>query len=161
MSNEVQQFDVSALKQRVAESVQSTFGMLIPEDQWNALVAKEVSAFFDEEKEMKIQEVSIDGSYNRSKGVILQGMTPFRNLVYQEINNIVQQKVKDQFNNKEWLATQTWTNNMPTGQLGTALESKLEAMAPTMVAEMFRGVFAMASISAKNEVLASLGNRNY
>jgi hypothetical protein len=50
---------------------------------------------------------------------------------------------------------------MPTGKTGTALENKLEQMAPVMVAEMFKGVFAMAAMNAKNEVLASIGNRNY
>jgi hypothetical protein len=51
MSEQVQKFDPSTLMQGVKDRIKSTFVSLIPDDQWDGMVQKEIDNFFTYKKE--------------------------------------------------------------------------------------------------------------
>lgn len=83
--NDVIQFDPKVLQKRVAETVQSQFGMLIPDDQFEKMVATHVREFFD---------TQVD-----SKRVLRH--TLFADLVWAELTKLVAVKLETAFKDPE------------------------------------------------------------
>ena len=150
--------NAQAFKERVAESVRASFGMLIPEEDWQAMVDKEVKAFFEDTKthfELIDKHNGYVGYGSASKKVLVaEGLTPFRVLVWEQLHKLVKPKITEYFNTHEdWMTCPEFE----TGQaaLSDMLEKKLDDMVPLLVKSMFKGLIH----AAKNEMVSDLNNR--
>lgn len=159
----ITQFDPVALQKRVSESVQSQFGMLIPQDAFDAMVAKEVRAYFEDEKEFIVrEEAKNEQSYYHGPRVVrtYASMTPFRRQVWTAIDELMGKMLSEKLNSDGLKAhvMQVWNDNdvAVEVELSDRLERMLEKMVPKMAAEMFKGMFAEAVMRAKSEVLSEI-----
>jgi hypothetical protein len=97
MSEELLKFDPSTLMQGVKDRVKSTFVSLIPDEQWDNLVKKEVDAFFTESDAPK--------DYNYSKGGYAYEVktvpSPFRAMVWEmcqnQTNRVLREYLQERF----------------------------------------------------------------
>ncbi len=166
--SKIQVFDPAALKKRVSDSVTATFGMMIPETEWQALVEREVKAFFEEPSTpFTIVEQKIAGSYGSRDTVgheLHTKLTPFRALVWKACSDRCMDEIKKALDGdglkliveKEW----QYPTNGGSGQevtknvvMGEILGKKLEEIAPKMVMSLFRDMFVAAASQAKYELV--------
>lgn len=163
--NAVMAFDPAALKKRVAESVQSQFGMLIPAEQFDAMVAAEIKAYFETETQHRVlTEEQGEYSYNgRQKvNVVYVTMTPFRQQVREAIAKQVAQLIQNHFNTDKFRATvdSVWNSeNQNQGyeaKMSDMLERKIDEIAPKMASSMFRELFVSAVERAKIEAVQEI-----
>src|SRR5271156_2508268 len=61
MTSDITKFDPATLMQGVRDRIKATFVSLIPEEQWESLVQKEVEAFF------AVKQISSDGKKYHSE----------------------------------------------------------------------------------------------
>lgn len=163
MAETLIQFEPDALKKRIAESVQVSFGMLIPESEWQKMVDKEVKAFFEEEGQFiwqRQEELKNSSYYGQSRyyETLKFGMTPFRQQVWECVNKLVKQQLETALN-VESLRTMVHWGNEQDKELSIYLESKLAELAPKMAASMFRTLFASAVEQVKNDIRNELVSR--
>lgn len=162
--------NAQAFQDRVKETVRATFGMMIPEDQWDAMIAKEVKAFFeDTESNFTVSEVKNNTSfgYGTPDRLVLNatGLTPFRVMVWAEIRNIMSRGLGARV--KEHLELETWVSYSSTGEgttdarLGRALTDKLGELVPEIVQELLRGSFGAIVDKKIGEMASHLNNQQY
>lgn len=95
---QVEKFDPSTLMQGVKDRIKATFISLIPDDQWDVMVKKEIDSFFNE-----LQKISIssnkDTSQNYWNPSVHQSMvieqTPFRSMVWNFCAEACNKKLKE------------------------------------------------------------------
>ena len=159
---EVTQFDPNALKKRVAETVQSTFGMLIPEDKWNSMVEQEVVAFFETEENLvwqRREEHTNDPWCKKYYHELIYSMTPFRLMVWQALKEQITERFKKVIDDDKFRSYVTFSQDGEETEITAWMEKKLEEIAPKMAAAMFKNVFAAAVDQAKNEIKQEMTNR--
>jgi hypothetical protein len=89
-NQQVQKFDPSTLMQGVKDRIKATFVSLIPDDQWDGMVKKEIDAFFDTASGSSIESITVEikdygyGTERRTwQTMKFSGkMSPFRQLVW-------------------------------------------------------------------------------
>jgi len=113
MSNEVQKFDPSTLMQGVKDRIKATFVSLVPDDQWDQMVQKEIDAFFNVEQDLNFIEVNDykDSYWNPKRSYpIVTKMTPFRQLVWglcaDKTMALLRQKATDEWFGNHWPLTE-------------------------------------------------------
>jgi len=158
---ELQAFDPLAWQKRIAETVQQQFGMLIPAEAFDTMVAKEIHAYFEEEKQLIIREEPVAQTWGSSKTArTYASMTPFRRRVWEAIDAMVGVNLDATLSGETFkaLVATTYSDNgeRTHADLSAMLERKLEELAPKIMAEMFRGMFGQAVVRAKQEVLNEL-----
>ena len=98
MENQVEKFDPSKLMDGVRDRIKATFVSLIPDDQWEIMVKKEVDKFFKE----------INTSYNQRIET-----TDFARLVNEVVVTECRQRLKEYLSTHEF--NSVWqTNGIPT-----------------------------------------------
>lgn len=89
MAEEIEKFDPSKLMQGVKDRIKATFVSLIPDEQWDQMVKKEIDAFFDPSttyaKEVITNSYSSGyGSNNYNTKIMVTGdASVFRAIVFQ------------------------------------------------------------------------------
>ncbi len=156
------------LKEKIADHIRNTFGSLIPEEVWGQMIDKEMKAFFEDFIEWEVKEVAIPGSnanygwQERTKMAMVAKMTPFRALVWQAMSPLVHKKIDEALTTGQFGAVieRIWGNDGTEGianiQLSEHLDAKLDAMAPKIVAEVFRGSFADALVMVRTKIINDL-----
>lgn len=150
--------NAQAFKERVAESVRASFGMLIPEEDWQAMVDKEVKAFF-EDTETHIELMEKHNGYvgygsATKKVLVADGLTPFRVLIWEQLHRLVKPKITEYFDTHEdWVTTPEFENGQ--AALSKMLEKKLDDMVPLLVKAMFSGLIH----AAKTEMVSDMNRR--
>lgn len=94
--NDMIQFDPSALKKRVSETIQTNFGMLIPEEQFSKMVDSAIQEFFTDPSITELREVEYvinpqANSWEQRKGTKLRlgcAIPPFKYMVWCEVHKI-------------------------------------------------------------------------
>lgn len=162
---DIVQFDPEALKKRVAETIQVSFGMLIPAEQFNAMVEKEVKAFFEQETTEWIVAEKASVSWDRNGSAQLKTtLTPFRRLVWEKVQELCKAKLNEHLSSDQFKAylstsysystdTQGRGVNTPSSleiELGKYFEAVMPAMSQKMAEAFFRGMFAGAAEQAKS-----------
>ena len=139
-------FDANALRQRVADTVKTTFGMLIPEEQWKAMVEREVKAYFEEEAMWSIIEQPKGNRYDSPTFEhVTRKITPFRVAVWEAVHVVVKPMLHELLN-EDSIKAQIHHHNgyIPTSAtIGEKLKPILESLVPQMANEMFKLPFAM------------------
>jgi len=162
----VVQFNPEQLKARIAETVQSTFGMLIPQEQWEEMINKEVKAFFEHTKEWewesKIHSYSSSNYHNPKeyRETLKIHVTPFRAEVWQAIREYLKSEIEKVLNNSNLKTNTTWDGSNKGIEEFTSdyLNRKLEELAPSMAKAMMSNIFGEAVKEAKEQIRNELGN---
>lgn len=167
---EVAVFDQEALKKRVTETIQTQFGMMIPEKEWTALVEKEVKAFFEAEgADLLIGEEREDirktGYYaERVKTTVRCACSPFRAIVWDYLREITRTKVETLLQGEKLksVISSTWEGEYEhvEAELGTMLEKTLEGLIPEMLKQMFRGIVGQGAEMIKEQIRIHLANQS-
>jgi len=172
---EVTPFDPNRLKEALQERVRQQFLEVIPEDQWDAMIQKEIEAFFVDSHYVKIteEEKKQPGYYNSHKTYTARhiNMTPFRSMVYEELWKLVSKRLQDALTEEKFFATvmpDTLSTQDVTGsndlnvimggevKMDEFFKSIMESMAPIIVREMFSSFFAQTA----DQVRQMLQNRS-
>jgi hypothetical protein len=109
---ELEKFEPQKLIQTVKERIINTFAGLIPESEWEALVQKEVDAFFAMRKVISNQKTSMSSGYgyNGNKAETTLSLeyesSPFRDLVWEHCAlmtiGILKDKITTDFFKNNW-----------------------------------------------------------
>ncbi len=173
---EVALFDPEKLKKDLQARVRNQFLEVIPDEQWDALIEKEIKGFFENERDLTIEEEEREtkDSYGRGTGykstfdrLKVKG-TPFRALVYDALVPMVKERIgkalaEDQFKVHfqkgwvDWVSDQhgvTGANGVTeVDYLGIFMRQQLEKMVPAMVTQMFKGIFAGAAHAVSDAIM--------
>lgn len=95
------QFDASALKKRVSETIQSNFGMLIPQEQFSKMVDEAINEFFTSPSITEMREIEYivnpeESSWQQRRGTKLRlgcAIPPFKYMVWCEVHKIAKQEL--------------------------------------------------------------------
>lgn len=136
MEQSVEKFDPSKLMDGVRDRVKATFVSLIPDDQWEKLVEKEVNAFFETKVPMKVtEETRIDGSWWGTKYLVVETeQTPFRAIVWQYCKDMTYSVLKEHIT-KEFF-NNTW--NPSPENISEGMKKMVEETAPQAMLEFFK-----------------------
>lgn len=158
-NNDALVFDPNALKQRISDGVRTAFGMMIPDEQFQALVEKEIAAFFDEDGlDYVFEEVDKNpSSYNSSKYERLKArVSPFRLLVWKAVSEECVTRIKALTEDPEFKSRidVLWKDGRDehVTQLTERQEKLLEQMAPTFVPMMFRHMFGSMLLQSHDQL---------
>jgi hypothetical protein len=155
------QFNPKDLEKRVAETIQSQFGMLIPDDVWDAKVQAEIHAFFESEVTFIWEErVKDPNSYASGKlEQLSMKISPFRQIVWKHLTELVNKRLERFKQDPNYSITSYWDDNTTHYKLSEHLDKKLEELAPKMAAKLFQDMFATSVQQAKISVMNELKQR--
>lgn len=120
MSNEVQKFDPAQLMNGVRDRIKATFVSLIPDEQWEQLVKKEVDTFFAEDSRY----------YSRNNN---RDPSPFQQICRQVFEELTRDRLREYMSQFE---SSTWDNQGP--KLNEELKKMLIEAAPDLLVSMLR-----------------------
>jgi hypothetical protein len=149
MNNDLEKFDPSKLMQGVKDIIKSTFVGLIPDEQWETMVKKEIDAFFEP---TKVTYSTKTNQYFGSSDKTLNGEimeSPFRRIIWdycsEETFKILKTKIdKDYFQNK-------WS---PDGEeLHENMRKIFEEAAPVAMVRFFQNMMQVNIYNMKNEIM--------
>lgn len=162
MGQEVQTFNMNDLKNRVADSVKATIGMLIPNEKWDVMIDKEVKAFF-EETNTPFNIAYVNSGYSRTE-VLQANITPFRALVWERCAKIVIPILDKAMHANDGPVAKhaiDYSYKLPiSSELTEVQNNHLEQMLPKMCAALFRDVYKFGVEQSRNDMIqafASLG----
>lgn len=152
-------FSGDAFRRRVADHITQTFGSLLPEDQFRALVDAQVKFFFDTPREFTFKtEDIIDKSrgYNDKIGTRLllnTKITPFQQMVWELVKEHVSERLKQYFADGGNSEIEKYLNQW------TALKefkdhqiADVNKLALAMVARAFADQFNLGVNTVRNEM---------
>lgn len=134
---------VADLKATVSDRIKSTFVSLIPEDQWKALVDKEIGVFFAPKD---------SNGYGRERKT-----SPFQDIVAQELEARFRADVLTAISEGGYLSTYYVNNGLVPSD---AVKLLTEKLAPVIVQNMFGG-FVQNAVMAVERTLSQGGSRGY
>jgi hypothetical protein len=150
-------FNMDDLKKRVTASVVAGFGMLIPQEAFDEMVNKEIKAFFElNEWQVAFENVKTGTYYNDTKEQTKILCTPFRLMVWRELQKILAKKIEEVFKSPEFGSNISWDHEGQKATLSAEMEEILVKMVPRFMAEMLRNTFGSMVQQAKEEVLKSI-----
>lgn len=108
-TNNIETFDPNALKKRVQETIQASFGMMIPPEQFAKMVEEAVKEYFESPQLMELKEteyiINPDAqSWNQRTGTKLRPafmVSPFKYMVWVEVHKIARATLDQYLKNKE------------------------------------------------------------
>jgi hypothetical protein len=129
MENEIKKFDVNEAMKNVKDKIKDAFVTLIPDEQWNEMVKKEVDSYFQVKQE-GYGERGSSSSFTKDVHSVLG----------QEVKDRVKQYLTENFNN-------TWSNN---GILvcNAKVEEMITKNAGKILSDMIGGTIQMAMQNA-------------
>lgn len=149
---------------RLRDSVRAQLGLLIPEDQWDEYVQKEVAAFFTENSLFKIKEVRTKNSYGHDTGQVMESLecsvSPFRLMVWEEVHKIYKERIKDIFASPEFRdpVKVVWGTHSEriTAELTEKQEAMLREAMPDMMVNVLKGMMGVAIQTAGRTLYESM-----
>ncbi len=162
-------FDQAALRKRVTETVTASFGMMIPEDQWQSLVEREIKAYFEEPTDMVFVEGEAPTMHwgnavgQARRDAFKARMTPFRLLVWTAVTDHCHAHLQGLLGGEKFRAMMNtvYGNGDQTVevQMSEWMGKKLEQLAPKMAMHFFAQALVMATDEAKNRIRSELAGR--
>jgi hypothetical protein len=166
MNNDIKPFNTQQLQERVSESVRASFGMLIPEEQFDDLVCREIKAYFEEETNVEWSTRKSPAAQGWHTKDLLEAkvrMTPFRFQVWTALNELMQSKIDTVFGVEMQAAVSPIFDGDGTqtmeAYLSDMMDKKLEELAPKMAQAMFAKMFVEAVDVAKADIQMELAQR--
>lgn len=151
-NNQIEKFDPSTLMQGVKDRIKATFVSLIPDDQWEIMVQKEVDAFFNSEETLVFAEKDKykDGSWSPTKYATLEiKQSPFRALVWEHCKEMTYTILKEKVN-KEYYSD-VWNGNGY--DIKEGMKEVISEAAPLAAAKFFEAIsFGMAN-DLRNKIM--------
>lgn len=141
--------------ERVTNKVRDVFMDLIPNEQLDSLVQKEIKAFFEESNQ---QYTIVESSSYSSTKKIDSSVTPFRMLVWTEVGRLVGPKLQEIFGSDQWKTEVIHTDTGQDVALSELLDKKLDDMVTRMAKTMFTNMFEQAVGAAKYELTQDIKN---
>ena len=130
MENEVKKFDVNEAMKNVKDKIKDAFVSLIPDEQWNEMVKKEVDSYFKEENKGYNSNPVYSSSFTKDVHSVLS----------LEVKTRVGEYLKENF-------TPVWSNNgIPV--CNAKVEEIITNNAGKILADMIGGAISMALNSA-------------
>lgn len=161
MADEVTVYKDEDFKERVSKSVRANIGMLIPEDEFDALVQEEVKSFFEEQHEHIVAEKETSGWKSKKRIIEAYKMTPFRKMIWDEVKSQMKDKVKENFEESEVAKAvdSFWDrSNMQKFEWNEFVTELTKEVAPLMAEKMFERIVAEAVQVSSDEVLDKIQN---
>lgn len=131
MAEEIQKFDPSTLMQGVKDRIKATFASLIPDEQWDQMVKKEVDDFF------RLQTVGY-----RSEQVSTFTLT-VRDVLQKEVYKRVEEVLRSPEFSLEWTGSEM--------TLPDAIKSELINQAPRIFIASIEGMIAGVMQNMRNK----------
>src|SRR5579863_781053 len=128
--SELQKFDPAQLMNGVRDRIKATFVSLIPDEQWESMIKKEVDAFFDEDRKYR-------SNYETH--------SQFKDICYSVFKDITREKLHDYMST---FTSDVWDNGMPV--LNEQLKKALIESAPEILTSMFKSMFQQAVNNTRN-----------
>lgn len=125
MENEIKKFDVNEAMKNVKDKIKDAFVTLIPDEQWNEMVKKEIDSYFQKKQE-GYGERGYSSSFSKDVHSVLQ----------QEVKDRVKQYLNENFN-------ATWYDNgVPV--CNAKVEEMITKNAGKILSDMIGGTIQMA-----------------
>jgi hypothetical protein len=125
MENEIKKFDVNEAMKNVKDKIKDAFVTLIPDEQWNEMVKKEIDSYF-KQTEARYDNRQYVSDFTRDVHSVLQ----------QEVKNRVKTYLNDNFN-------ATWYDNgVPV--CNAKVEEMITKNAGKILSDMIGGTIQMA-----------------
>lgn len=146
--NALQEFDPKALQEKVSSVTKNAMFTLMPDEQFEALVQKEIKAFFEEESK-KVEITKQHSGYNQpNRFSVAATVTPFRAMVWSILVQEYSTKLAEFKESEQWKTglTQVWEGNKQVweGTLDEAMQKRFEAMSLNMAQSMFQNMMLSA-----------------
>jgi hypothetical protein len=155
---EITKFDGKDLEKRVTDTIQATFGMLIPDDVWESKVQAEILAFFEEDIEFSWSECYKKEGYSSSSKVqvLSTKITPFRQMEWAILQQMAEKRLNEAMCDPDFNVVSSWDSGTIKYSISEMLNTKLDELAPKMAKELFRDMFGSAVVSVKQAVVNDL-----
>lgn len=150
MPEEIEKFDPSTLMQGVKDRIKATFVSLIPDDQWDAMMQKEINAFFEPQQFSRKWKDEYDGWKHKYTLESDGTESPFRALIWDKCFEKCMEKI-DQIITKDWFGNQ-WP--ITDENMNENLKKAIVEAAPIAMLKFFEGI----SINATNQLRNDLRN---
>lgn len=139
MADALALFDQAALKKRISETVQSTFGSLIPDAAFEQMVKNEITAFF-EAKSVNVEVKKNQDYYGRTayNTEVKEQITPFAQMVRAAFNEKVLKEVTDAMCGEEFSQQGYIRDGMSTPS--SFAQRVLSELTPQIAGLLFGGV---------------------
>jgi hypothetical protein len=160
--------DQNAFRQRVEDHITNTFGTLIPNDQFAALVDAQVKSFFETKETIRVREYETTkpGGHWNDK-ITLQSLTwdftPFQQLVHATLNELVKKRLAEHMADTNesnpinvFIASMLKSAVFEGHQLKTVQEMML-----ALAAKQFEFVFNAAHRDSKAEIGMAFARAGY
>lgn len=153
MADEIQKFDPSTLMQGVKDRIKATFVSLIPDEQWEEMVQKEINAFFTPQnfKRIWVDKKNNPNDYYSStyKSMESDGTeSPFRTLVwdlcFEKTQEILRKKLLDEWFGNSWPITEE--------NIHENLKEVMVKVTPLAMAKFFENLSFYAVQHLRNEL---------
>jgi len=167
--NNVEKFDPSKLMEGVKDRIKATFVSLIPDDQWEKMVEKELYVFT--EGRIKIDRQFIDGRYQDvevREPYKQQGFAKLENSKEDDISplqRMIREQLRETFkkNLTDFLASaeyQGYWTQYGQPQVSKAVQEILTKNAETVFINFMAGMMQMAMEGMRGQILSSLQQGN-
>lgn len=148
----IEKFDPSKFTESVKNRIKETFVGMIPEDEWQGLVEKEVKAFFDQPVKMEITKESappVGGAwYGSNYFVATSEQTPFRAIVWEYCKEMTYETLKERIN-KEFF-NNTWSPSEE--DLSEKMREFIKESAPHAMAAFFQQIILNQSAMFQSQI---------
>lgn len=134
MAEEIEKFDPSKLMQGVKDRIKATFVSLIPDEQWEQMVQKEINDYF--------KPITESSGYNYKREV-----SNFTFDIHTIIKDIVKNKIIEILNQPDFALS--WDGNKTI--LSEVMRERLIKYAPEIFISMLEGSMANAINQLKNK----------
>ncbi|WP_396180189.1 hypothetical protein [Flavobacterium sp.] len=149
MSNDLTTFQ--QVQEKIKESVKVQFFNMLPDEAFQAMIEKEIAAFFEVQgAEFTIKRGS--SSYDHAK--LVAEVSPFRIMVWEQVKTLTTARMKDVLESEEF--RQACMGAGQESQLKDCALSRYDALAVAMAGVFFQRVMGEAMFQAKNDVYNSL-----
>lgn len=144
-------FNQNDLMQNVKDRIKATFVGLIPDEEWEALVAKEVKAFVETETDLEFYHYKepnrsfYGGHPEKSAHVKANGMTPLRAIVWQECASRLHEELKKQ------LLEYSFANHFD-GDFSEEMKGVIEQLGSQIAANFFSTLIQNYGVQLRNEI---------
>ncbi len=137
-NTQVEKFDPSTLMQGVKDRIKAQFVSLIPDDQWEIMIQKEVNAFFNLEQNITLSKQKEYAGYSASNvyQVMEVQQTPFRALVWEYCTEMTVKLLKEKIN-KEYFEN-TWS--VDKFNADEKIQNIIAEAAPMAMANFFKAI---------------------
>jgi hypothetical protein len=151
MASEIEKFDPSTLMQGVRDRIKATFVSLIPDEQWEVLVQKEINAFFEQQIKVtharQVQHSNWGGSSVTINSETFE--TQFRSIVWQLCSEKTVEVLKKHMKGK---FTDTWP--LDPEKIDEGIKEVLVAAVPNAISTFFHQV----AMGYMNQVRSDIQN---